>query len=199
MQPESTILRFIQLLPEASEQGDFLLKDLPGSGKRIDVLCRDLAACFSWGPISWPMENLELVAVIADSRILTFVYPGDSTPQSEVQWASVIRNSLREQPPTYVRISEGSVEDIINRYNMPPKFKLWVLEEYGSPISKIWSDNSFTQNSFMLGDHKGFNPQTEELISDYALQRISLGKNSYLSSHCVASIISEFERLENVK
>lgn len=199
MQPESTILRFIQLLPQASPEGDFLLKDLPGSGKRIDVLCRDLAACFSWGPIIWSKERLELIAVIANSCILTFSFPGTNTPRNEVQWATVIRDSLRKQPPNYVRISEGSIEDIMKRYNLPPKSKLWVLEEGGLPISKIWEEQSFTQNSFMLGDHRGFDSQTDKLISEHALLRLSLGKNSYLSSHCVALIISEFERIENVE
>jgi tRNA (pseudouridine54-N1)-methyltransferase len=194
MQPESTMLRFIQLLPNASTLGDFLLKDLPGSGKRVDILCRDLAACFSWGPTTWPKENLEFVAIIANSQILTFENPSTEIPQSEVEWASVIRDALREQTTNYVKVTEGSVEDSIQKYNNPPKSKLWVLEETGSHISAITSDDSVTQNSFMLGDHKGFELQTEELLSRYSLPRVSLGKKSYLSSHCVASIISEFER-----
>ena len=198
MQPESTMLRFVQLLPQALPQGDFLLKDLPGSGKRIDVLCRGLAACFSWGPRSWPKESLELVAIIADSRILTFNIPKVDTPLSEVEWASVIRDSLKDQPPDYVQISDGSLEDIIKRYSKPPKSVLWVLDEEGADISTIKTIPSTTQNSFMLGDHSGFNSQTDRLVSKYTLPRVSLGKKSYLSSHCVASIISEYERSENV-
>ena len=194
MQPESTMLRFIQLLPDVSPLGKFLLKDLPGSGKRIDILCRDLAACFSWGPTSWPKENLELVAVIADSKILVFSNPEDNPPQSEVDWAVVIRDSLKEQPPKYVKSLDGSLEDVIIRYNKPPESMLWILEETGSHISTITTEESVTQNSFMLGDHKGFNSQTESLLSRHSLPRVSLGKKSYLSSHCVASLISEFER-----
>lgn len=199
MQPESTKLRFVQLLPQASPQGDFLLKDLPGSGKRIDVLCRDLAACFSWGPKSWPKENLELIAVIADSRILTCNFPGDETPESEVEWATVIRASLKEQPPDYVRVSDGSLDDIIKKYSKPPESMLWVLDEKGADISTIKTKQPIIQNSFMLGDHQGFNSQSESFISQYTLPRVSLGKKSYLSSHCVASIISEFERSENAE
>jgi tRNA (pseudouridine54-N1)-methyltransferase len=199
MQPESTMLRFIQLLPDASPIGDFLLKDLPGSGKRIDILCRDLAACFSWSPMTWPKENLELVAVIADSRILTFRNPEEETPQSEVEWATVVSSSLKEQPLDYVTVSEGSLEDIINQYNTQPKSTLWVLEESGTHISILGPKLSTTQNSFMLGDHRGFNSQTESLLSRYSLPRVSLGKKSYLSSHCVASIISEFERSQHAQ
>ncbi len=199
MQPGSAILRFIQLLPQVSLKGDFILKDLPGSGKRIDVLCRDLAACFSWGPKTWPKTCLELIAIIADTTILTFHHPGDETPQNEVGWASVIQDSLMEQPPEWVTVSNGSVEEKIKDYCNPPESSLWVLDENGLHISEFETNQENTQNSFMLGDHRGFSSQTESLITKYALPRVSLGKKSYLSSHCVASIISEFERSENAE
>jgi tRNA (pseudouridine54-N1)-methyltransferase len=199
MQPESTMLRFIQLLPNASPKGDFLLKDLPGSGNRIDVLCRDLAACFSWGPKIWEKEHLELVALIANSRILVFRNPGANTPKSEVGWATVVRDSLRNNPPEYVEVLDGSTEDIILRYSSPPSSMLWVMDESGSDISTVLLEESVTQNSFMLGDHRGFDSQTETILSNYSIRRVSLGKKSYLSSHCVASIISEFERSENAR
>ncbi len=191
------MLRFIQLLPGASPDGDFLLKDLPGSGKRIDILCRDLAACFSWGPKLWPKGSLEFVSIISDSCILTFKDPGDDIPESEVEWASVIRNALKGQIGNFIQVSDGSLESVIKKYNNPPSLVLWVLDENGSPISGAWTKQQTTQNSFMLGDHRGFNSQTEKLISKYALPRVSLGKKSYLSSHCVAAIIAELERQAN--
>jgi len=199
MQQDSAMLQFIQLLPQVSPKGDFILRDLPGSGKRVDVLCRDLAACFSWGPTTWPKASLELIAIIADTTILTFRHPGDEIPQNEVEWASVIKDSLREQPPEWVGVSNGSVEEIIKMYCNPPESTLWVLDENGLHISEIETKLHRTQNSFMLGDHRGFNSQTEMLLAKYSLPRVSLGKKSYLSSHCLASIISEFERSENVE
>ncbi|MHA3962479.1 MAG: hypothetical protein AM325_002970 [Candidatus Thorarchaeota archaeon SMTZ1-45] len=188
------MLRFVQLLPQAAPEGEFLLKDLPGSGKRIDVLCRDLAACFDWGPISWSKSNLELIAVIGESIILTFRDPQNQIPKGEVGWASVIRDSLRGDPPAFVEVSEGYVEDIIKELNQPKVSKLWVLDEEGVYLSEIDSYQKTTQNSFMLGDHKGFDSQTKKFISQFDIQKVSLGKKSYLSSHCLATIISEFER-----
>lgn len=193
--PESTMLRFVQVLPQVSPLGDFLLKDIPGSGKRIDVLCRDLAACFSWGPISWSMSDLEMIAVIGNTKILTFSDPQDQIPNGEVGWASVIRDSLREKPPNYVDVSGETLEDVIKRLNQAGDSKLWVLDEEGTSLFDIQTFSPVTQNSFMLGDHKGFDSQTESTISQYNIQRISLGKKSYLSSHCLAAIISEFERM----
>jgi tRNA (pseudouridine54-N1)-methyltransferase len=193
--PESTMLRFVQILPQVSPEGEFLLKDLPGSGKRIDVLCRDLAACFSWGPIFWSLASLEMIAVIGNTKIMTFINPQDELPSGEMGWASVIRDSLREKPPNYVDISEGTLEDVIIRLNLARDSKLWVLDEQGTNLFDPHVVRPFTQNSFMLGNHRGFDSQTESIMSQYNIDRISLGKKSYLSSHCLAAIISEFERM----
>ncbi len=98
-----------------------------------------------------------------------------------------------------MKVSEVSTEDIIMKYSNSPRSKLWIMDEAGSHISTVLSEESITQNSFMLGDHKGFDSHTETLMSRYSLPKVSLGKKSYLSSHCVASIISEFERSENAR
>ena len=192
--PHSTKLRFIQLLPNASVTGDFILKDLPGSGKRIDVLCRVLAACFDWGPNKLDKSKIEVIAVIADKIILQVQHPGENLPSGERAWAQVIKNSLKDNPPEYISTKEGDLESVILDMTSSQSGNLWVLHEEGEEGNLQEVVNFTTDNSFMLGDHRGFNSQTEELVSKYALQKISLGQTSYLSSHCVALIISEFER-----
>ncbi|MHA1633901.1 MAG: hypothetical protein ACTSUZ_05025 [Candidatus Thorarchaeota archaeon] len=192
--PHSIKLRFIQVLPNASATGDFILKDLPGSGKRIDVLCRVLAACFDWGPNKLDKSKIEVIAVIADKIILQVQYPGENLPSGERAWAQVIKNSLKDNPPEYISTKEGDLESVILDMTSSQSGNLWVLHEEGEEGNLQEVVNFTTDNSFMLGDHRGFNSQTEELVSKYALQKISLGQTSYLSSHCVALIISEFER-----
>jgi len=192
--PESIMLRFVQLLPKASPEGEFLLKDLPGSGRRIDVLCRDLTVCFEWGRTSWPTSSLELIAVIGNSKIMKFNDPKNKVPQGEVEWAIVIRNSLRGEPPSFVEVTDGSVEHVLRYLNKIEKSELWILDEKGASQFEIQPTHQITQNSFMLGDHKGFDSHTEDIISQFKIPRVSLGKKSYLSSHCLAAIISEFEK-----
>ncbi len=192
--PEPTMLRFVQILPEVSILGDFLLQDLPGSGRRIDVLCRDLAACFEWGVKSWNKSNLEMIAVIGNTKILTFRNPHDQAPHGEVGWAWVVRESLRGKPPIYVQVSDGTLEEVVRHLIQDTDSKLWVLDEGGGSLSDCQSCFHTTQNSFMLGDHRGFDSQSLAVISQFDIQRISLGKKSYLSSHALAAIISEFER-----
>ncbi len=192
--PNSSMLRFIQILPNVSTSGDFILKDLPGSGKRIDVLCRVLSACFSWGSSKWDKHRIELLAVIGDSVILRIQNPEQKTPTGERAWAQILKDSLKGNPPEYVRVQKGNLESIIIDLNKPPKSILWILHEEGEGMKVQEISISETDNSFMLGDHRGFSSQSEELISKYALQKVSLGDTSYLSSHCAAHIISEFER-----
>ncbi len=194
--PNSSMLRFIQILPNVSTSGDFILKDLPGSGKRIDVLCRVLSACFEWGPSVWDKHLLELVAVIGDSIILRIQDPGAKTPSGERAWAKMLKDSLKGNPPEYVHVYEGNLESIIIDLNKPPKSILRILHEEGENLNLQDISFSETDNSFMLGDHRGFSSHAEELILKHTLQKVSLGKTSYLSSHCVAQIISEFERMD---
>jgi tRNA (pseudouridine54-N1)-methyltransferase len=189
--PYSTKLTFIQILPTANIMGDFILKDLPGSGKRIDVVCRVFAACFDWGPVTMKKSNIEVIAVIANNVILKVQYPKENIPSGEKAWAKIIKESLNGNPPDFVHFSEGNLESVITAYS---NANLWVLHEDGEERDLQDIASSTTDNSFMLGDHRGFDSQTEDLITKYALRKVSLGTISYLSSHCVAHIISEFER-----
>jgi len=189
------MIRFIQILPKVSDKGDFLLQDLPGSGKRIDLLCRDLEACFDWGLTKWPREQIKFIAVLADSVILRFEDPKEAMPRGERAWAEVIKNAIQNNPPFFVRVSKGDLESVIRELNSPPESRVWVLYEDGIPIENCKFSISEAQNSFMLGDHRGFDSKTEKLMSKFNLGKISLGNISYLSSHCVVSIISKFERM----
>jgi len=188
------MLRFIQILPNVEKSGDFVLQDLPGSGKRIDILCRVLSACFEWAPKTWQKEELEVIAVIGNSVVLRFQFPIGILPSGETAWAQVLKESLKENPPDYVQKSDGNLESLIKEFNNSTSSNLWVLHEEGGKFNLHEIAISGSDNSFMLGDHRGFDSQTEELISKFALRKVSLGNISYLSSHCVAHIISEFER-----
>ena len=192
--PHSTKLRFIQILPNASISGDYILRDLPGSGKRIDLLCRVLAASFEWAPVTWPKQDIEVIAIIADSKVLRFQLPEEIGVWGEKTWAQFIKEALKGNPPSFVSVLDGNLEQIINELNNPPNSKVWVLHEEGEMLDFDILPFAGSDNSFMLGDHKGFNSKAEELISKHALQKVSLGNTSYLSSHCVGNIIAEFER-----
>lgn len=190
------MLRFIQVMPIAPTNGDFLLKDLPGSGRRIDILCRDLGACFDWGPNLWPRSGLEFTAVLGDSAMLVFRDPGSLLPVGEVAWAHVIRDSLRGRPPAFVELKHSGIEQAIKESTSIADSAVWLLDPDGKSFSEVSDLKRRAENSFMLGDHHGFDPNALRLADEYGIRRVSFGKTSYLSSHCVAAVISEFERMD---
>jgi tRNA pseudouridine-54 N-methylase len=189
------LLRFIQILPQSSTDGKFLLRDLPGSGKRIDILCRGLAACFDWGPSTWPKTQLELTAVIGNEIILTFHHSGEDYVKGEPQWGSIIRDAMTGNLSDSVIVKHSSLHDFIAELLESAGSRLWVLEEDGMPISSCIGKDQATQSSFIVGDHRGFDSGTQRVIDNCNIPSVSLGAASYLSSHCVAAVISEFERM----
>ncbi len=187
------ILRFVQLLPEGPADGMFSLKDLPGSGKRIDILCRDLAACFDWGPVTWPRQQIQLIAILRDSIVLRFLCP-QTLPIGETGWASIVSCSLRGSPPDHVISERKNTRQVIEE--LLKTDTVTVLDERGGALIEPHA-TVCSQNSFIIGDQRGLSGPLDELLTEYALPRVSLGPKSYLSSHCIGIIISRFERMMN--
>ncbi|MBD3406673.1 MAG: hypothetical protein GF411_11210 [Candidatus Lokiarchaeota archaeon] len=185
-------LRFIQLLPNTVTDGKFILKDLPGSGKRIDLLCRVLSACFDWGPVSFPRFELEVIAILHNDISLVFQNP-TVLPKGEVAWARKIQRVLQGQVVEHVMRIDIGLEEVLTRFALPSG-KTWVLREDGKPLKANENLQLNAQNSFILGDHIGFDENASRIIESVGVESVSLGETSYLSSHCVAAVISEFER-----
>ncbi|MFW9918486.1 MAG: hypothetical protein ACFFED_02735 [Candidatus Thorarchaeota archaeon] len=191
----STGLRFIMVLPEIQSDGNFLLKDLPGSGKRIDILCRSLAACFDWAAPVGSTRCLELVAILSDNVILHFTAPDRCEEKGETWWASAIQLALREkEPPDFITITRISLEEYLLKI-LDDDNRVIVLEEDGEHLDTHLLERA-SQYSFMLGNHEGFDENTTEVIRKLRLPSVSLGAYSYLGSHCIAIVVSAFERLE---
>jgi tRNA pseudouridine-54 N-methylase len=188
-----TGLRFIGIFPSIPLDGKFILKDLPGTGKRVDVLCRSLAACYDWASIKGELE-IEFYAIFSHSLLLKFRKPKDVSMKGETWWASSIRESLKGNPPDFVSIEEITLEEFLRTATtqIPDTY---VLEEDGEQLDAILNTASAPQYSFMFGDHRGFDERTLQIIEDLEIQKVSLGNRSYLGSHCVAAVISHFERI----
>ncbi len=191
------MLRFIQLLLDGPEDGNFILKDLPGSGKRIDLLCRDLAACFDWGPEDWPKDRLELIALLPSNTTLTFRCPDGEIPVGERAWAEEIKAVLDGHESNLIEKELTELERVIQKLLAEENSRLWVLEENGTDIRSLTDLDAESQNSFILGDHQGFGHAVLQTIHQYEITPISVGPRSYLSSHCIAAVISEFEGMKH--
>ncbi|MDF1538074.1 MAG: hypothetical protein P1Q69_04145 [Candidatus Thorarchaeota archaeon] len=190
-----TGIRFIGIFMGIPSDGKFTLKDLPGTGKRVDVLCRSLAACFDWAPETIQSDILEFVAVLSPDRMLIVKKPPDCAYKGETWWAEVVKSSLTGAPPDFVEDKVISLDQYLQEILNEDRLYLYVLEEVGIPLSSISVTTKDSQYSFMLGNHLGFDEPTHEIIQNLEIQPISLGQLSYLGSHCVASVISHFERM----
>ena len=194
---EESVLRFIQLLPNTTPSTNFTDKDLPGSGRRIDVLCRVLAACFDWGIAKLSKTRYEVMATFAHEITFTFFNPEENKPVGEVAWAKEIRKALQNNPSKFIDVESVGLGEILTRLLEQPDSRVVALIETGQTIPTDFYENTKAQNSFMLGDHRGFDSESLRIIKNENIQQISLGKQSYLSSHCVATLISKFERFGN--
>jgi tRNA pseudouridine-54 N-methylase len=192
-----SVLRFIQLLPSIPPSITFTDKDLPGSGRRIDILCRVLAACFDWSPSKISKTRYEVMAIFANEITFTFSNPEKHMPSGEVSWAKEIRKALQGKPSEFVNVEHTGLDEILERLLEQADSRVTALFESGQPITATFLENTKAQNSFMLGDHRGFDSESLRIIKNKNIQQISLGKRSYLSSHCVAALISKFERFGN--
>ncbi len=158
----------------------------------MDILCRSLAACFDWGPTTWPKSTLEFVALISDRISLRFRDPGEALPRGEVEWAEVIKRALGDSDIDFGRRERAGLPQLLAEFNQG---HVWALDETGQPFEEIEIMDPHDQNTFIVGDHHGFDSQTQRMLNDHSIYRISIGKTSYLSSHCVAAVISKFERM----
>ncbi|MHA1741838.1 MAG: hypothetical protein ACTSVD_07090 [Candidatus Thorarchaeota archaeon] len=189
------LLRFIQVMPNASVDGRFHLRDLPSSGKRIDLLCRVLAAAFDWGPDTWPKSRIEVVAVLGNTVRMVFHYPSERLPVGERAWATVIRDALQGDPAPFVTVGQCNLHDTVRELMAHSDSRVWVLEESGYPFRTALDMGTAAQNSFMLGNHVGLDSVAQSVVEEFNIPRLTLGRRSMLSSHCISTVISEFERM----
>ncbi|MHA1858663.1 MAG: hypothetical protein ACTSUU_04370 [Candidatus Thorarchaeota archaeon] len=194
-EPSTRLLRFIQVMPRAPVDGHFRLRDLPSSGKRIDLLCRVLAAAFDWGPDTWPRSRIEVMAVLGNAVRITFHYPAEQLPVGERAWATVIRDALQGHPPPFVTVDQCDLRDVVRELTTRPSSRVWVLEENGDPFRAAFDEGTAAQNSFMLGNHVGLDSVAQSVVKEFDIPRLTLGRRSMLSSHCISTVISEFERM----
>jgi tRNA pseudouridine-54 N-methylase len=136
-----------------------------------------------------------LTAVIGNEIILTFRHLGKDQAKGEPQWGSIIRDALKGHLSDNVIVKHSSLHDFITELLASAGSQLWVLEEGGMSISRGIGNDGASQSSFIVGDHRGFDSGTQRVIDNCNIPSVSLGAASYLSSHCIAAVISEFERM----
>ncbi|AMQ18017.1 tRNA (pseudouridine(54)-N(1))-methyltransferase TrmY [Thermococcus peptonophilus] len=188
---------FILKANTAITSPDFSLKDLPGTGGRIDLLCRFLNSAFllSHGIRKDVRVFITLYGKPNPPKTIHFegpklkvrLNPDERSTSLILKKALEVGKDLREPtkevevfPGVYV--SNMTFEDVVRRSMKDST--LYYLVEDGRPITEI----EFPQNpAFVLGDHLGLGKEDERFLEGIA-EKVRVGRRSYLASHVVAFV-----------
>lgn len=179
---------------------DFTLKDLPGSGGRMDLVARCVISAL-WlsrkmrkdsriyislnGPpnptLALRFDGGELERVAPDERnvaiwIKKVLKRGDMESR---EWRGVHDG---------VSLSSMGFKDIIGEMR---KKQIYLLHEGGKDVRDVeLSDNPV----FVLGDHMGLPENEKEFLERRETKKISLGPESYFSSQSITLVHNELDR-----
>ena len=180
--------RHFYLKSNAKTDENINLKDLPGAAGRLDILARCINSAFwiSYGirknvifhtilhgepnpPIYIRLEGDKLKKVSPDERNIA-IFIGKALKKVNVS---------KEIESTHgIFVSKKSFEKLLDE-NADKNF--YLLDENGKDIKNVEIKKPF----FFLGDNVDLSENEKNLLYEYGAKAISLGKVSYLSSHCI--------------
>lgn len=197
-------LTFILDAPRCRTTDDFLIRDVPGTSGRLDVVCRILAATFHTAPQLNP--HLCFLAILGgppNPPILLRVTSttAENIPESELACALILKGVLRQYRTTgpeqsdiwpQFSLTKKSFEETLQETSKTAN-QIYYLVEKGEPFEKTHLDlaNPLT---FILGDDQGLPKEHEEKLSKYDIRRVSIGEQSYLGSQVVTLVLLELAR-----
>ncbi|QOJ78189.1 hypothetical protein IG193_05250 [Infirmifilum lucidum] len=163
----------------------FSEKTLATEGGRMDVVAR--GAMYAIWDTERPREDTAFIAVLngPPNPPLTLVFRPTRISLSEVSIGAEILRALRGESKliNIVRLDILSLLGIVKRLG----FLLVLLIEGGEDIASFSMplDGKIT---FILGDHIGFPVSLLKSLEGVVDARLSLGRVSYLGSHCIAFV-----------
>jgi len=191
---------FIMYSRKGVTSSDFTLKDLPGSGGRMDLnarcvisalwlsrdLRRDSRMVFSLNgpsdpPLAMAFDGKELQRVTPDERNIGLWIKKVLERRDEVDgdWKEVHDG---------IYLSEKSFQELIkDRQDR----NLYVLHESGEDIR---STDIKEDPVFILGDHIGLPRKEEGFVERFGAEKISLGPESYFSTQSIVLVHNELDR-----
>lgn len=187
--------RFLVLGHTAASGPGFSLKDLAGTGGRIDILARALPAAFLVSHGMRPDVELTTLhlgppspgkAVRAQSRGLMHLNPDERSS------ATLLEKALGA--PTTGPVWQTSTPGIAVA-------RLGLVDLLDGPVVVLAEDGVDIATAalppdaiFVLGDHLGFTPEEEALLAQRAVARVSLGPVSLQADQCLTVLHNHLDR-----
>ena len=178
----------------ARTDSEFSLNDLPGSGGRMDLLCRAVGSSLflSHGIRADNTINLFLLGPPRPGVIIQI--SGDSVKYlspDERNIAGYLKKALsipigtifRDAGPG-VRVRIGNIAEILNEHQYA------ILEESGSDIREVAFKD--IPDAYILSDHLNFSNEEVRLLT--GLPRYSLGPLVVHADHAIVLLLNEIDR-----
>jgi tRNA (pseudouridine54-N1)-methyltransferase len=195
--------------PRTRTDDEFLIRDVPGTSGRLDVVCRILIAAYRTAPTftSYIQVNAILGGPPHPPLLLRIddVNSGDF-PESELSCALIIKGLLQNyrtsktgrsrQWPQF-SIMAKSFDDTLKEVASPTSQLLYLVEK-GKPLDQVNID--FNQSiTLILGDDQGLPAEHEKRVYQYPIQEVSIGTRSLLGSQVVSLFLLEMARRTEAK
>jgi tRNA (pseudouridine54-N1)-methyltransferase len=176
----------------ARTDGGFTLNDLPGSGGRMDVLCRCVnASLFLSHDLRRDVEcSLVLCGEPAGPKTVKFSGALVRSLSPDERSAAALIKKVIDTPcgsefreaAQGVFIRKGGLDRLISEH------AFGVLDEKGIDVRKAAS----LPDAFLLSDHLNFTEQEENVIRDYP--RYSVGPKCLHADHTITLVHNELDR-----
>ncbi len=176
----------------ARTDGSFSINDLPGTGGRMDVLCRCVNASFFLSHDLRKNVDCYLVLCGDPSGPKTVKFSGNeirSLSPDERSAGSLVKKALdipcgsefREAAPG-IRVRKGGIERLMAEHTFA------VLDETGKDVRA----EATLPDAFLLSDHMNFTEPEEVLIRNCA--RYSVGPKCLHADHTITVLHNELDR-----
>lgn len=185
---------FVLYARKAATSPDFALDDLPSSGGRMDLVARCISNAL-W--LSHSLREDSCIHIVAYGRpnppvVISFYgakLRGVSPDERNIAaWIRTVLAAKRKNPGITIRAI--SFQQLVEELASSGRF-FYVLHERGQDIRTV---ELKADAVFVLGDHLGLPRNEERFIARFAHEKISLGRRSYLASHCITVLHYELDR-----
>lgn len=193
---------FILMALKAVTKPDFILNDLPGSGGRMDLVCRCISNAL------WISNDLRrdttIHAVLGgpndpprtisfDGKYLRGANPDERNIASHIRIALKRGLDLKLDEEAKVspgiKIAKRSFETLVKEKSKT--VQLIYLHWDGDDIRKF---NFKDDVCLITGDHIGLPRKTEKLLDRLGAKKVSIGPRIYLASHVISIVHNELDR-----
>ena len=182
--PTASLTRLTQ---KYGKNRGFLLRDIPGTSGRLDVICRSALACH----LTAPKESATLFGVLGSgNEAVTLYFSTLAGFQDEISLARVVQDLVlvytgyrEDLPPEYPQITLLNYTFVQLLEHLRPFGPIVYLSDDGDDLKTLPLTNNTT---FVLGSHVDLGEYERELLTQFDAKTVSIGPQKYLSSHCIA-------------